>query len=149
VPSALTELNLRRYFERREAQLSFARSAERAGDPRPEPGWHPAAHERLLVKLGPDWFTAYVHELGDDTVLVTLSSGRSAEVPTTQLVAEPPAGSINDLRRGDFVLLRPDSPSQPWARWQIHAVDDKEIKLGDATGTQRSASIRDVLVLKP
>jgi hypothetical protein len=148
-PSALTELNLKRYFERNEAELSFSRSAERAGEPRPETGWHPAAHERLLAKLGPDWFTAYVHELDDDSVVVTLSSGRSASVPVAELVAEPPAGSISELRRGDFVLLRPDSPSQPWPRWQIRAVNDKEIRLGDATGAQRSASIRDVLVLKP
>ena len=73
-PSALTELNLKRYFARSEAEQVFAHAAERAGDPRPEPGWRPALHERLLVKIGADWFTGYVREIDGDTAQVTLSS---------------------------------------------------------------------------
>ncbi len=148
-PSALTELNLRRFFERNQAELSFARNAERAGDPRPEPGWHPRARERVLVKLGPDWFTGSVHELGDDATLISLSSGRIVSAPFSALAAEPPSSLVSELRRGDFVLLRPESPSQPWPRWQIRAVNDKEIKLSAADGALRSASVRDVLLLRP
>ncbi len=148
-PSALTELNLRRFFERNEAELSFTRSAERAGDPHPEPGWHPRAHERVLVKLGGEWFTGSVHELDDDAAIVILSSGRSVSAPFSTLAAEPPSSLVSELRRGDFVLLRPESPSQPWPRWQIRAVNDKEIKLSAADGSLRSASVRDVLLLKP
>ena len=59
------------------------------------------------------------------------------------------AAVINDLHRGDFVLLRPDSGGGAWTRWQVRAVNDNEIKLSDAAGTQKSASVRDVVLLRP
>ena len=150
VPSALTELNLKRYFARKELELTFARSALHAGKPSPEPGWHASLHERLLAQLGADWFTAYVRELGDETALVTLSGGqRNATVPLSALTAEPPSTFTVELRHGDFVLLRPEIVSEPWARWQVRAVDGPEIKLVDANGAQRSATVRDVLPLRP
>jgi hypothetical protein len=149
-PSALTELNLKRFFERNEAQLSFARDAEHAGDPHPDPSWRPAKHERLLVKLGADWFTGYVRELGDDGVMLTLGAGqRTVSAPLSTLAPEPPSSTVADLRRGDFVLLRPDSSSEPWARWQIRAVTDNEIKMVDAAGALKSGSVRDVVLLRP
>jgi hypothetical protein len=150
VPSALTELNLKRYFARKEGELSFARSALLAGSPRPEPGWHPSVHERLLAKLGTEWFTGYVRELGDETALLALSGGqRSATLPLSALSAEPPSAFTPELRHGDFVLLRPATASEPWARWQVRAIDGPEIKLLDAAGAQRSASVRDIVPLRP
>ncbi len=149
-PSSLTELNLKRYFVRSEAEQVFAHAAERAGDPRPEPGWHPALRERLLVKLGADWFTGYVRELEGDTAQVTLSSSqRSASVPLSALSAEPPSSFVGELRRGDFVLLRPETPSQPWPRMQVRALNDADLKLGDASGTLRSATVREIVPLRP
>jgi hypothetical protein len=149
VPSALTELNLRRYFARSESEQAFLHAAERAGEPRPEPGWRPAVRERLLVRMGPDWFTGYVRELDGDTAQVTLSSGqRSATVPLSALSAEPPSSFVSELRRGDFVLVRPESPAQPWPRLQVRALNDAELKLADAAGTSRSATVRDVIPLR-
>ncbi len=150
VPSPLTELNLRRHFARSEAQLAFTHSAERAGEPRPEPGWRVGLHERVLVKRGPDWFTGYVRELSDEGAEVTLSSSaQSLAVPFGALAAEPPSSFVNELRHGDFVLLRPDTPSDPWPRWQVRAVNGVEIKLNDAAGSTRSASVREVVPLRP
>lgn len=150
VPSALTELNLARYFARTEAEVSFARNALRAGEPRLEPGWRPALHERLLVRLGADWFTGYVRELGEDSAQVTLSTPqRSAAVSLSALAAEPPSIFVNDLRRSDFVLVRPATPSEPWQRWQIRAVDERDLKLADAAGTLKSISMREVVPLRP
>lgn len=150
LPSALTELNLRRYFARKEGEVSFAHSALLAGNPRPEPGWHPSLHERLLVRLGTDWFTGYVRELGDETAVLALSGGQSsATVALSALSAEPPSTFTAELRHGDFVLLRPATASAPWARWQVRAVDGPEIKLVDAAGAQRSASVRDIVPLRP
>jgi hypothetical protein len=149
-PSALTELNLKRYFARSEAEQIFAHAAERAGDPRPEPGWRPALHERLLVKIGAGWFTGYVREIDGDTAQVTLSSPqRSVSVPLSALSAEPPSSFVSELRRGDFVLLRPDTTSQPWPRMQVRALNDAELKLGDASGASKSATVRDVIPLRP
>jgi hypothetical protein len=150
LPSALTELNLKRHFSRSQAELTFKRSAERAGEPRPEPNWRPGVHERLLVKRGADWFTGYVRELSDDGAQVTLSTSvRSVVVPLGALAAEPPSSFANELRHGDFVLLRPESASDPWPRWQVRAVNGAEIKLVDAAGSVRSASVREVVPLRP
>lgn len=150
VPSALTELNLKRFFARSESEQAFAHAAERAGDPRPEPSWRPSLHERLLVKLGKQWFTGYVRAIDGDSAELTLNSGqRSATVPLSALSAEPPSSFVNELRRGDFVLLRPESLAEPWARMQVRALTDTELKLGDAGGTLKSATVRDVVPLRP
>lgn len=150
VPSALTELNLKRYFERVESELLFARSARRAGEPRVEPGWHPALHERLLVKVAAEWFTGYVREIGEEQAEVALNRAeRSATVSLAALAAEPPSSFVNDLRRGDFVLVRPRAPADPWLRWQIRAVNDKELQLADAAGVLKSVSMREVVPLRP
>jgi hypothetical protein len=149
-PSSLTELNLKRYFERQEAVRGFEQGAKRAGDPRPEPSWRPTVHERLLVKLGGEWFTGYVRELGEDGAQVSLNAAqKSATVPLSALSAEPPSSFVSELRRGDFVLLRPETLSQPWARREVHAVNGIEITLSDAAGTLRSASVREVVPLRP
>jgi hypothetical protein len=150
VPSALTELNLKRYFARSLAELDFSRSASNAGEPRQEPNWHPAKHERLLAKVGGDWFTAYVRELGDDSVVVTLSvAQRVATVPSSALAPEPPSTFANDLHRGDFVMVRPDTPSEPWARRLVRAASATELKLSDAAGAVKTASPREVVPLGP
>ena len=150
VPSALTELNLKRYFARKELELGFARSALHAGNPRPEPGWHPGLRERVLVQLGADWFTGYVHELGDDSAVITLNAGeRRATVAMSALAAEPPSAFTAELRHGDFVLLRPETAADPWARWQVRTVDGIEIRLVDASGAQHTASVRDIVPLRP
>jgi hypothetical protein len=150
LPSALTELNLKRYFARSEAELDFSRSANSAGEPRQEPGWHPAKHERLLAKVGSDWFTAYVRELGDDNVVVTLSvAQRVATIPSSALAPEPPSSFAAEVHRGDFVLVRPDTPSDPWARRLVRGVNPTELKLSDATGAVKIASPREVVPLRP
>ena len=150
VPSPLTELNLKRHFARIEAEQAFKHAAARAGDPRPEPNWRPARRERLLVKVGADWFTGYVREIDGDTAEVTLSSPqRSASVPLAALSAEPPSSFVNELRRGDFVLLRPASPSEPWPRMQVRVLNEQELKLGDASGTLKPATVREIVPLRP
>jgi hypothetical protein len=70
-------------------------------------------------------------------------------VPVSALAPEPPTSVVADLRRGDFVLFRPETASEPWARWQIRAVNDAEIKLVDAGGVSKSASVREVVLLRP
>jgi hypothetical protein len=81
---------------------------------------------------------------------LTLSTAvRGVVVPLAALAADPPSSFVNELRHGDFVLLRPDTPSDPWPRWQVRAVNGAEIKLIDAAGSMRSASVREVVPLRP
>ena len=150
LPSPLTELNLKRYFSRSEAEGDFSRSAARAGEPRQEPGWRPSVHERLLARVGAEWFTGYVRELGDAGAVLSLSpTARVATVPFSALAAEPPSSFAGEIRRGDFVLVRPDTLSEPWARRLVRAASPTELKLADAAGTLKTVSPRDVLLLRP
>jgi hypothetical protein len=103
-----------------------------------------------LVKLGGDWFTGYVREIGDEMAQVSLgTTQRSAAVSLAALAPEPPSSFVNDLRRGDFVLGRPETQSAPWLRCQIRAVNEKELKLSDASGALRTTTLREVVPLRP
>lgn len=149
-PSPLTELNLKRYFARRANQLDFLQGAARAGEPRLDPNWRPSVHERVLAKVGNDWFTAHVKELDKDGVVVTLSLPQQvALVPSASLAPEPPSMFSADVHRGDFVLIRPETSSEPWAKRAVRAVSPTEIKLADADGTGKTVSPRDVVPLGP
>ena len=81
---------------------------------------------------------------------MTLSSAqRSATVPLSALSAEPPSSFVSEVRRGDFVLFRPDTSSLPWSRMQVRALNGVELKLADASGTLKSATVREVVPLRP
>ncbi len=147
-PSPLTELNLKRYFAKHEAEREFKRNAVNAGNPKQEPGWHPNKHERVLAKVGADWFTAYVQELEQDGVTVTLAGSRTpTTLPLSSLAAEPPSSFAVDLHRGDFVLLRPESPSDPWLPRLVRSTNGTELKIVDAAGTVKTTSPREVVPL--
>lgn len=148
VPLPLTELNLKRYFARSEAELEFKRNAASAGNPKPEPGWHPQKRERVLAKVGQEWFTAYVQELEQDGVSVSLAGTQATStLPASSLAAEPPSSFAAELHRGDFVLVRPESPSQPWSARLVRSTNGTELKLADALGAIKTTSPRDVVPL--
>jgi hypothetical protein len=65
------------------------------------------------------------------------------------LAAEPPSSFAAEVHRGDFVLVRPDAPSEPWARRLVRAASPTELKLSDASGGTKTASPRDVVPLRP
>jgi len=147
-PSPLTELNLKRYFAKHEAGLEFKRNAASAGNPKLSPGWRPAKHERLLAKFGGDWLTAYVQELEQDGVSVTRAGSRTPmTLPLSSLAPEPPSSFASDLHRGDFVLVRPESPSDPWSPRIVRSINGDELKIADATGTVKTTSPREVVPL--
>ena len=147
-PSPLTELNLKRYFARQEADLEFKRNVASAGEPKLQPGWHPSKHERVLAKVGAEWFTAYVQELEKDGVAVTLAGSRTATtLPQASLAAEPPSSFANDLHRGDFVLVRPESSSEPWQARLVRSLNGTELKIVDAAGAVKTTSPREVVPL--
>lgn len=147
-PSPLTELNLKRYFAKQEADLEFKRNAAGAGNPKPQPGWHASKHERVLAKVGAEWFTAYVQELEKDGVSVTLAGSRvPTTLPPSALAAEPPSSFASDLHRGDFVLVRPESSSEPWQPRLVRSLNGTELKIVDAAGTVKTTSPREVVPL--
>lgn len=145
-PSPVTELNLRRHFERTRERREFAEARARAGEPRAPADYRPLPRERVLARAEQGWYTAYVREVGDDGVSVTWQSDRAVSVVSTEaVVPEPPYPA--EFRRGDFVLVRPPTPALPWEAVLVRAVGQDELRVVDIEGRQRSVSAREVVPL--
>jgi hypothetical protein len=146
VPTPVTELNIRRSFERTEKERAFAEAAREAGVPRAPDGWHPAPRERVVAKSGKAWFSAHVREIEDDGVHVEWRADeRITKVGPKELVPEPP--SPTPLHKGSFALLRPSVVSRPWKPVRVDAEKDGTFAVTGAAGEQTVALPRDLLPL--
>ena len=146
-PTKLTELNLRRHFDRVDKRRAFAQAVERAGMPRAPRGWRPAPHERVLGYQGSAWYSASIHEIEDDALHVRWQSdGRVTELTRPHVVPEPPYQP--PPTRGDFGLLRPTRPAQPWQPVRVVASNPEGLVVVGVDGQRRSAELRDVVPLR-
>lgn len=145
-PTAVTELNLRRYFERNQARAAFAASAAAAGAPRVPKGWHPMPQERVLARDGAAWFSAHIHEIGEDQMRVSWDSDRQVSVVDPAAIVPQPPYDVT-LARGAFVLLRPPSTSQPWRPVRVRRVAGSDLGVDDVDGNQIDTNLRDVVPL--
>jgi hypothetical protein len=144
--SSFTASNIQHRFERQAELAGFARQAAQAGEPQRDPSYRAAAHERVVARIGAQWFTAYVVEIDDDGLVVSLSErSRREKVPASAVIPDPPYPL--DLHRGQFVLLRPNTQSEPWPRRMVRSYEGGELKLVDAAGTSIVASVREVIPL--
>ncbi len=146
-PTKLTELNLRRHFDRVEKRRAFARAVERAGMPRPPEGWRPSPHERVLGYQGSAWYSASIHEIEDDALHVRWQpDGRVTELTRPHVVPEPPYQPLP--AKGDFGLLRPKRPAQPWQPVRVVASSPEGFIVVGVDGQRRPAEPRDVVPLR-
>jgi hypothetical protein len=144
-PNAVTELNLKHAFRRSDATSRFQQEVVRAGHPRAPRGWRPSPRERVLGRDGDAWYSARIHEIEDERLHVRWRSDeRVTELGYADVVPEPPYP--NPAARGAIVLVRPTALSAAWAPMRVTATG-AEIKVEDATGTQRSVSASDVVPL--
>ncbi len=144
LPTPVTELNIRRSFERTKRERAFAEAARRAGAPRAPKGWHPAPRERVVAKSGKAWFSAHVREIEDDGIHVEWrADARVTKVPLTDLVPEPPFPK--PLHKGSFALLRPSVVSRPWKPVRVESEKDGIFTVVNASGEQTSVLARDLL----
>jgi hypothetical protein len=147
-PSPLTELNLRRDFQRSRARADFVRAVEKAGQPRAPVGWKASPGERVLARKDNGWFTARVHEIEHDGLRVRWESdGEVIKVPMENVVPQPRYGS-SPLMRGDFGLLRPTSLAEPWRPVQVRSVEDRDLRVLSLEGELLSTSAQDVVPLQ-
>jgi hypothetical protein len=144
-PSPVTVLNVKRQFERASTRAEFVRSSVKAGNPHVPSNWKPSAGERVLALSNGEWYSAHVREFEDDGVYVRWADNRISKVVTTDVAPEPPYTS--ELRRGDYVLVRPTSPSQPWTRQLVRSTSTGEVRVQNVEGDVRALSQRDVAPL--
>jgi hypothetical protein len=144
--TSFTATNIEHRFERLAQHEDYARLAARAGEPQRDPSFRPLPRARVVAKIGNDWFTAYIAEVDDDGLIVSLAErSRREKVPARAVIAEPPYPL--DLHRGQFVLVRPSTQSEPWPRRMVRSSGAGELRLVDAAGTTVLASPRDVIPL--
>jgi hypothetical protein len=145
-PSASTELNLKQAFARSAQRLEFERGAERASVPVSPPSFVPSLHARVLVRRAGGWHSGVIQELHDRTAYVAFApDGVREQISRTQLMPEPPYPT--QPVRGDFVLVRPASPAEPWRTLRVLGATDREFRVGGPGSDERVVSVRDLVPL--
>jgi hypothetical protein len=142
----LSELNLRQAFSRAETRLRFQTEAERAGQPVAPPGFRLQPHQRVIVRRAGAWYSAVVQEAKDEVVYVTFATSATHErVAPNDVVPEPPWPA--QPARGDYVLVRPLGPAEPWPTLRVAGISEREFHVVDALGDERVVTHRDLLLL--
>ncbi len=145
-PSALTELNLRQAFVRADRRLQFQQEAERAGPPLAPSSFRPQARQRVVARRSGGWYSAVIQEVDHDFVYVTFATSAARErLPLGELIPEPPWPAPPG--RGDYVLVRPLAPAEPWPTLRVAGVGDREFHVAGPLGDERVVSHRDVIPL--
>jgi hypothetical protein len=143
----VTVLNIKRHFERTRERRTFRESFSRAGDPKRPPQWVPGPHARVMARLDGKWYQARIHEYDDEVPRVRLPlDDRITELRLEDLAPDLPYDT-SAVKRGDFVLLRPNGPAEPFRAVEVRSLGDKELRVADGEGNLRTVSARDVVPL--
>lgn len=147
VPGALTELNLKRLFEKSAENRDFERDVAKAGNPHIPNGWTPVLGKSALVKVSGEWHTATI--LGERRGFARVKLvGTRHEIETPRaLVAPEPPYPLDLLRRSRFALVRPSNQTDPWHLVRLVSSDTLECTIEDFESGRREAPVRDVCPL--
>ena len=146
-PGALTELNLKRLFDKSAENRDFERDVARAGNPQILPGWIPVSSKSALVKVGGQWHIATI--LGERRGFARVKlAGTRHEIETSRdLVAAEPPYPLEILRKSRFALVRPSNQTDPWRLVRLVSSDTLECTIEDFESGRRTAPVRDVCPL--
>jgi hypothetical protein len=143
----VTVLNIKRQFKRAAERRAFQESLARAGDPRRPPGWVPAPRARVMARLEGNWYQAKIHEYDDEAPRVRLPfDDRITELRLSDLAPDLPYDT-SSVKRGDFVLVRPSGPAEPFQPAEVRSLGDQEFRVADVEGQLRTVASRDVVPL--
>lgn len=144
--SPATELNLRRAFGKVSSSVAFAAAAASAGRPAAPPGYRVTARSRVVARRALGWFSGVVADVHDDGAHVLFAAENVPEqVALRDIVPEPPSGALP--ARGDFALIRPVSPAEPWQAMRVLGPEQRDFKVVGADAVARVVPPRDVLPL--
>ncbi|MFZ5897477.1 MAG: hypothetical protein ACOY0T_40880 [Myxococcota bacterium] len=146
--SPATELNLRRAFSKLTSSAAFAAAAANAGRPLAPAGFRLVAKARVVARRGAGWFSGVISEVHDDSAHVMFAPDNIREqIAQADIVPEPPASVAPG--RGDFALVRPVSPAEPWQTMRVVGPEERDYKVVGADAVPRVVPARDVLPLAP
>ena len=90
-PNALTELNLKRLFDRARDQRDFEHDMSKAGPPRLVPGWQPTTGKPVIAKVDGKWWLSTIVSERHGQVRITFSAtDRMLDVARNDVAPEPP-----------------------------------------------------------
>ena len=119
----LTELNLKRLFDKAREQHDFDHDMAKAGPPRTVPGWQPTTGGSVLAKVDGKWWSAVVVSSKRGKIRIsTMGTDRSLEVERSDIAPEPPY-PMDVSQKSHFALLRPTSVSQAWVPVRLISFD--------------------------
>ena len=146
-PSALTELNLKRLFDKVSEQRDFERDMAKAGPPRVVPGWQPSSGKPVIAKVDGKWWLSVIVSEKHGHIRIRFSgTDRQLDVALGDVAPEPPY-PIEVTQRSRIALLRPASVSQPWMAVRLLSVDALDALVEDVWRERRSVPVRDVCPL--
>lgn len=145
-PTGVTELNLRRYFEKSELLRQFWAGAKAAGRPRRPAGWSPASRRPVLGERGTQWFDATVVDVRKRRVVVRWDAdGTQTDLAPTAVAPQPP--SCGSPEKGRYALLRPAGPAMPWSPVLVVAVSSVDAQVRDERQESHGVLGRDLCPL--
>jgi hypothetical protein len=145
-PTGVTELNLRRYFEKSELARQFWADANEAGRPRRPVGWSPASRRSVLGERDGQWFDASVVDVRKKRVVVRWDSdGTQTDLAPSAVAPQPPA--CGNPEKGRYALLRPAGPATPWRPVLVVAVATVDAQVKDEHQEQHAVLSRDLCPL--
>ncbi|MGC4088468.1 MAG: hypothetical protein QM756_11340 [Polyangiaceae bacterium] len=146
--SPATELNLRRAFGKVSSSSAFASAAANAGRPQAPAGYHVLPRSRVVARRANGWFSGVVADVRDSGAHVVFAPDNVGEpIALGDIVPEPPSASAPG--RGDFALVRPASPAEPWQTMRVVGTEERDFKVSGADSRSRVVPPRDLLPLVP
>ena len=138
-PSGPTRAIIERHFALRAGHAEWERAVRDAGLPAQPDGWRPTPGERVVALwLQPFWYGATVTRVDRDTVLLRWDDNDIWGEPQRPLRELAPVATAPehgaDLSPGQFVLVRPPEPSQPWMPHKVARVAGNEVDVENAEG---------------
>ena len=147
-PNPMTELNLKRLFDKAGELHDFEHEMAKAGPPRSVPGWQPMAGRNVLANLDGQWWLAVVVSSKHGKFRIRLAgTDRSADVEKGNMVPEPPY-PMDVSQKSRQALLRPASVGQPWGTVRLVSFDALEAVVEDVGRGRRTVPVRDVYPLE-
>jgi len=147
-PTAVTELNLQRYFERVGLLRAFADAVRAAGAPRAPVGYRPQSRRQVLAWRGGHWYDARVIDVERHQVTLRWESDQTEGVVPLDAVVPPPP-SCGFPEKGRYALLRPSGPSSPWIPVLVTQISTVEAQVKDERQELRAVLARDLCALQP
>lgn len=143
-PTSLTELNLKRLFDKAGERRDFEHEIARAGQPRTIPGWQPNLGKSVIAKYdGKWWLSVIIGEQHGKLRVKSSGTKHIVDVARDEVAPEPPYPT-EVSQKSRFALSRPVSQGQAWTPVRLISVDALEAIVEDLERGRRTVPVRDL-----